>query len=58
MANCDVEISKERQSLCLENIVKLYLTARSFSFAKDIVHKYKLYVFCEKKEEKRVIESE
>ena len=26
----------------LRNIVKLYLTVRSFSFAKDIVNKYKL----------------
>ena len=42
VANCDIEISKECQSLCLENIVKLYLTVRSFSFAKDIVNKYKL----------------
>ena len=42
VANCDVEISKECQSLCLENIVKLYVTVRCFSFAKDIVNKYKL----------------
>ena len=42
VADCDIEISKECQSLCLENIVKLYLTVRSFSFAKDIVNKYKL----------------
>lgn len=40
--NCDVQISKECQSLCLKNIVKLYVTVRSFSFAKDIVIKYKL----------------
>ena len=40
--NCDIKISKECQSLCLENIVKLYLTVRSFSFAKDFVNKYKL----------------
>lgn len=40
--NCDVEITKECQSLCLENIVKLYVTVRCFSFAKDIVNKYKL----------------
>ena len=40
--NCDVEISKECQSLCLENIVKLYITVRPFSFAKDIVNMYKL----------------
>ena len=40
--NCCEQISKECQSLCLENVVKLYITVRSFSFAKDIVNKYKL----------------
>ena len=40
--NCDIETSKECQSLCLENVVKLYVTVRCFSFAKDIVNKYKL----------------
>ena len=42
--NGDVEISNECQSLCLENIVKSYISVRSFSFAKDtdIVNKYKL----------------
>ena len=40
--NCDVEISNECQSLCLENIVKSYISVRYFSFAKDIVNKYKL----------------
>lgn len=39
---CDVEVSKECQSLCFENIVKLYATVRAFSFARDIVNKYKL----------------
>lgn len=47
--NCDVEISKECQSLCLENIVKLYITVRCFSFAKDIVNKYKLVEGVQKK---------
>ena len=42
VANCDIEISQECQSLCLENIVKLYLTVGSFSFAKDIINRYKL----------------
>ena len=40
--NCDGQISKECQSLCWENVVKLYVIVRSFSFAKDIVNKYKL----------------
>ncbi len=28
--------------LCLENVVKLYLKVRSFSYAKDYVEKYKI----------------
>ena len=40
--NCDVQISKECRSSCLENVIKLYITVRSFSFAKDIVNKCKL----------------
>ena len=36
--NCEVETSKECRSLCLENVVKLYVTVRCFSFAKDIVN--------------------
>ena len=40
--NCDVETSKKCQSLCPENVVKLYITVRCFLFAKDIVNKYKL----------------
>ena len=48
--NCEVETSKEcRQSLCLENVVKLYVTIRCFSFAKDIVNKYKLSQVAQKK---------
>ena len=39
---CDLEISNECQKLCFENIVKLYAIVRSFSFARDIVNKYKL----------------
>ena len=40
--HCDVQVSKECQCLCFENIVKLYTTVRGFSFAKDIVNKYRL----------------
>ena len=39
---CDVQVTKECQSLCFENIIKLYATVRGFSFARDIVNKYKL----------------
>ena len=42
LENCDTEISKECQSLCLENIIKLYIQVRCFSYAKDIVNKYKI----------------
>jgi hypothetical protein len=38
----DIAVSKECQSLYFENIVKLYATVRSISFARDIVNKYKL----------------
>lgn len=40
--NCEVNVSKECQQLCLENVIKLYLTVRCFSFAKDIIQKYNL----------------
>ena len=40
--NCDNEISKECKSLYLENFIKLFIKIRCFSFAKDIVNKYKL----------------
>ena len=46
---CDVQVTKECQSLCFENIAKLYATVRGFSFARDIVNKYKL---CGKNTEK------
>ena len=39
---CDVQVTKECQLLCFENIIKLYATVRGFSFARDIVNKYKL----------------
>ena len=34
--------SGSTQKLCLENVVKLYLKVRSFSYAKDYVTKYKI----------------
>ena len=51
--NCDTEISKECQSLCLENIVKLFVTIRCFSFSRDIVNKYKLSERTERKKSLR-----
>ena len=42
VGNCDTELSKKCQSLCLENIIKLYIQVRCFSYAKDIVNTYKI----------------
>ena len=39
---CGNNISKQTSKLCLENIVKLYLRVRSFSYAKDIISKFKI----------------
>ena len=38
----DIMITNECSKLTLENIIKLYVRVRSFSYAKDIVNKYKL----------------
>ena len=38
----DFDISSECSNLALENFVKLYVSVRSFSRAKDIVNQYKL----------------
>ena len=39
---CGNNISKQTSKLCLENIVKLYLRVRSFSYAKDFISKFKI----------------
>ena len=39
---CGNNVSKQTSKLCLENIVKLYLRVRSFSYAKDIISKFKI----------------
>ena len=46
---CDVGVPKECQNLCFENIINLYATVQGFSFARDIVNKYKLLEKTEKK---------
>ena len=38
----DCDISNECKKLVLENFVKLFVRVRSFSYAKDIVNRYKL----------------
>lgn len=38
----DTPVSSECSKLALENFIKLYVKVRSFSYAKDIVNKYKL----------------
>jgi uncharacterized C2H2 Zn-finger protein len=40
--DCGQETSKQTQKLCLENILKLYLKVRSFSYAKDYISKFKI----------------
>ena len=37
-----IEESSCTQKLCLENIVKLYVRVRSFSYARDYISKYKI----------------
>lgn len=37
-----IEESSSTQKLCLENIVKLYIRVRSFSYARDYISKYKI----------------
>ena len=58
--NCDTEISKECQSLCLENIIKLYIQVRCFAYAKDMVNKYKISekLSCKKALRKELKQSE
>ena len=41
MQDCSQETSKQTKKLCLENIVKLYLRVRSFSYAKDYISNFK-----------------
>ena len=36
------DISLPTQKLCLENVVKLYLRVRSFSYVRDFITKYKI----------------
>ncbi len=52
----DVGVSKECQNLCFENIIKLYATVRGFSFARDIVNKYKLLEKTQKKKALRKLQ--
>ena len=40
--SCSIELSSATQKLCLENVLKLYLKVRSFSYAKDYISKYRI----------------
>ena len=40
--SCEVQPSNATQKLCLENIVKLYLRVRAFSYARDFISKYRI----------------
>jgi hypothetical protein len=42
ITDLDCDISNECKKLVLENFVKLFVRVRSFSYAKDIVNRYKL----------------
>ena len=42
LLSAGVNQSSKTQTLCLENIVKLYLRVRSFSYARDYITKYKI----------------
>ena len=42
LQGCNQELSKQTTKLCLENIIKLYLKVRSFSYAKDYISKFKI----------------
>lgn len=39
---CEPQPSSSTQKLCLENIVKLYLKVRGFSYARDYITKYRI----------------
>jgi hypothetical protein len=42
MQDCSQKTSKQTKKLCLENIVKLYLRVRSFSYGKDYISNFKM----------------
>ena len=42
MQDCGQKTSRQTEKLCLENIVKLYLRVRSFSYAKDYISNFKM----------------
>lgn len=42
ITDLDSTVSNECSKLALENFVKLYVQVRSFSYARDIINKYKL----------------
>ena len=40
--SCSIQPSSTTQKLCLENVLKLFLKVRSFSYAKDYISKYQI----------------
>ena len=50
-----VDPSSSTQKLCLENVIKLYLKVRSFSYARDFLTKYKIQ---EKQTKKKALRKE
>lgn len=47
--DCPTDVAEECSSSCLENIVKLFITVRSFSHTRNIIEKYKILEKAEKK---------
>ena len=47
--DCPTEVAEECSSSCLDNIVKLFITIRSFSHTRNIIEKYKILEKTEKK---------
>ena len=42
MQDCGQKTPRQTEKLCPENIVKLYLRVRSFSYAKDYISNFKI----------------
>ena len=47
--DCPTEVAEECSSSCLENIVKVFITIRSFSHTRNIIEKYKISEKAEKR---------
>ena len=55
VVSCEIQPSKSTQKLCLENVIKLYLRVRSFSYTRDYITKYRIK---EKQSKKKALRKE